>query len=136
MLSLDLLDKVAKRLDFHSTASILLDFFDKDQISLNITRLHSTHSTRWPNGSIFSSIFCRVKNRVKNRFVWPGPKIEFLGATINLIPYCKFSILQIFHFPYSILQKYCKFDPTLDANCKIFQISPGLATTHTVTYNA
>ena len=58
MLSLDLLDKVAKRLDFHSTAIIFLDFFDKDQTSLNITRLHSTHSTRWPNGSIFSSIFC------------------------------------------------------------------------------
>ena len=73
MLSLDLLDKVAKRLDFHSTAIIFLDFFDKDQTSLNITRLHSTHSTRWPNGSIFSSIFCRVKNRVKNRVVWPGP---------------------------------------------------------------
>ena len=75
MLSLDLLDKVAKRLDFHSTAIIFLDFFDKDQTSLNITRLHSTHSTRWPNGSIFSSIFCRVKNRVKNRVVWPRPKI-------------------------------------------------------------
>ena len=76
MLSLDLLDKVAKRLDFHSTAIIFLDFFDKDQTSLNITRLHSTHSTRWPNGSIFSSIFCRVKNRVENRVVWPGPKQE------------------------------------------------------------
>ena len=69
MLSLDLLDKVAKRLDFHSTTILLLDFFDKDQTSLNITRLHSTHSTRWPNGSIFSSIFCWVKNRVKNRVV-------------------------------------------------------------------
>ena len=57
MLSLDLLDKVAKRLDFHSATILLLDFFDKDQTSLNITRLHSTHSTRWPNGSIFSSIF-------------------------------------------------------------------------------
>ena len=79
MLSLDLLDKVAKRLDFHSTAIIFLDFFDKDQTSLNITRLHSTHSTRWPNGSIFSSIFCRVKNRVKNRVVWPGPKNEKIG---------------------------------------------------------
>ena len=65
MLSLDLLNKVAKRLDFHSTATIFLDFFEKDQTSLNITRLHSTHSTRWPNGSIFSSNFCRVKNRVK-----------------------------------------------------------------------
>ena len=73
MLSLDLLDKVAKRLDFHSTTVLLLDFFDKDQTSLNITRLHSTHSTRWPNDSIFHSIFCRVKNRVKNRVVWPGP---------------------------------------------------------------
>ena len=39
MLSLDLLDKVAKRLDFHSTAIIFLDFFDKDQTSLNITRI-------------------------------------------------------------------------------------------------
>ena len=76
MLSLDLLDKVAKRLDFHSTTILLLDFFDKDQTSLNITRLHSTHSTRWPNGSIFSSIFCRVKNRVKNRVVWPGPYVS------------------------------------------------------------
>ena len=74
MLSLDLLNKVAKLLDFHSTVIIFLDFFDKDQTSLNITRLHSTHSTRWPNGSIFSSIFCRAKNRVKNRVVWPGPK--------------------------------------------------------------
>ena len=73
MLSLDLLDKVAKRLDFHSTTILLLNFFDKDQTSLNITRLHSTHSTSWPNGSIFSSIFCRVKNRVKNRVVRPGP---------------------------------------------------------------
>ena len=82
MLSLDLLDKVAKRLDFHSTAIIFLDFFDKDQTSLNITRLHSTHSTRWPNGSIFSSIFCRVKNRVKNRVVWPGPK----GASLQEVP--------------------------------------------------
>ena len=79
MLSLDLLDKVAKRLDFHSTAIILLDFFDKDQTSLNITRLHSTHSTRWPNGSIFSSIFCRVKNRV----VWPGPNIDALLTNAN-----------------------------------------------------
>ena len=78
MLSLYLLDKVAKRLDFHSIAIIFLDFFDKDQTSLNITRLHSTHSTRWPNGSIFSSIFCRVKNRVKNRVVWPGPKLSLL----------------------------------------------------------
>ena len=42
MLSLDLLDKVAKRLDCHSTTILLLDFFDKDQTSLNITRLHST----------------------------------------------------------------------------------------------
>ena len=79
MLSLDLLDKVAKRLDFHSTTILLLDFFDKDQTSLNITRLHSTHSTRWPNCSIFSSIFCRVKNRVKNRVVWPGPYVAVLN---------------------------------------------------------
>ena len=53
MFSLDLLDKLAKRLDFHSTTILLLDFFDKDQTSLNISRLHSTHSTRWLNGSIF-----------------------------------------------------------------------------------
>ena len=39
MLSLDLLDKVAKRLDFHSTTILLLDFFDKDQAS---TQHHST----------------------------------------------------------------------------------------------
>ena len=36
MLSLDLLDKVAKRLDFRSTTILLLDLFDKDQTSLNI----------------------------------------------------------------------------------------------------
>ena len=83
MLSLDLLDKVAKRLDFHSTTILLLDFFDKDQTSLNITRLYSTPSTRWPNGSIFFHVFCRVKNRVKNRVVWPGPNTEhsILGAS-------------------------------------------------------
>ena len=39
MLSLDFLDKVAKQLDFHSTTALLLDFFDKDQTLLNITRL-------------------------------------------------------------------------------------------------
>ena len=42
MLLLDLLDKVAKRLDFHSTAVLLLGFFDKDQthsISLDSTQL-------------------------------------------------------------------------------------------------
>ena len=37
-LSLDILDKVAKRVDFHSTTILSLDFFDKDQTSLN----HST----------------------------------------------------------------------------------------------
>ena len=73
MLSLDFLDKVAKRVDFHSTTVLLLDFFDKDQTSLNIIRLHSTHSIRWPNGSIF----CRVKYRVKNRTVLPGPNVFF-----------------------------------------------------------
>ena len=62
MLSLDFLDKVAKRFDFHSTTVLLLHFLDKDQTSLNITRLYLTHSTRWSNGSIF----CRVKIRVKN----------------------------------------------------------------------
>ena len=46
MLSLDLLDKVAKRLDFHSTTILLLNFFDKDQTSLKITPLHSTHSAQ------------------------------------------------------------------------------------------
>ena len=80
MLSLDLLDKVATRLDFHSTTILLLNFFDEDQTSLNITRLHSTHSTRWLNGSIFSSIFCQVKNRV----VWPGPKICATDFHCNL----------------------------------------------------
>ena len=39
MPSLDFLDKVAKRLDFLSTSVLLLNFFDKDQTSLNITRL-------------------------------------------------------------------------------------------------
>ena len=68
-----LLVKVAKRLDFHSTTIILLDFFDKDQTSLNITRLYSTHSTRWPNGSIFASIFLLSKKSSENRVVWPGP---------------------------------------------------------------
>ena len=86
MLSLDLLDKVAKRLDFHPTAIIFLDFFDKDQASLNITRLHSTHSTSWPNGSIFSSIFCRVKNRVKNRVVWPGPYKDVPVTVEQFVP--------------------------------------------------
>ena len=60
MLSLNFLDNVAKRLDFDSTTVLSLDFFDKDQTSLNITRLHSTR-------------FCRVKNRVKNQAVWSGP---------------------------------------------------------------
>ena len=73
----DFLDKVAKRVDFYSTTIILLDLFDKDQTSLNINRLHSTHSTRWPNGSIFYSTCCRVKNRVTNRVVWAGPKTAF-----------------------------------------------------------
>ena len=40
MLSLDFLDKMAKRLGFHSTTVLLLDFFDKDQTSLKITRLN------------------------------------------------------------------------------------------------
>ena len=96
MLSLDFLDKVAKRLDFHSTAIIFLDFFDKDETSLNITRLHSTHSTSWPNGSIFSSIFCRVNNRVKNRVVWPGPydQASYLALTLPFgnSSVCAFSV--------------------------------------------
>ena len=43
MLLLDFLDKVAKRLDFHSTTVPLLHFYDKDQTSLSITRLHSAN---------------------------------------------------------------------------------------------
>ena len=35
ILALDLLDKVAKRVDFHPTTVLLLDFFDKDQTSLD-----------------------------------------------------------------------------------------------------
>ena len=35
MLSLDSLDKVAKRVDFHSTTVLLLDLFDKDQTTLS-----------------------------------------------------------------------------------------------------
>ena len=90
MLSLDLLKKVAKRLDFHSTTILLLDFFDKDQTSLNITRLHST-----PFDSLnkvakrldfFLDFFCRVKNRVKNRVVWPGPKTnKYLKFYLEMI---------------------------------------------------
>ena len=68
------LDKVAKRFDFHSTAPFSLDCFDEDQTSLDITRRHSTRSTRWPNDSIFYSISRRVENRVKNRVVWSGLK--------------------------------------------------------------
>ena len=52
----DSLDKVAKRFDFHSTTPFSLDFFDRDQTSLNIIRRRSTRSTRWPNESIFHSI--------------------------------------------------------------------------------
>ena len=42
MFSLEFFDKVAKRLDFHSTTMLLLYFFDSDQTSLDINRLHST----------------------------------------------------------------------------------------------
>ena len=42
LISLDTLDKVAKRFDFHSTTSFSLDFFDRDQTSLDIIRRHST----------------------------------------------------------------------------------------------
>ena len=92
LLSLDLLDNVAKRLYFHSTTILLLDFFNKDQTSLITTRLYSTHSTRWPNGSIVSSIFCRVKIRAKNRVVWPGPKVPFRSTFYHrfLLPNPKF----------------------------------------------
>ena len=37
MLSLDFLDKVAKPLDVHSTTVLLLEFFGKDQTSLDST---------------------------------------------------------------------------------------------------
>ena len=36
---------MAKLVDFYSTTILLLEFFDKDQTSLKITRLHSTHWT-------------------------------------------------------------------------------------------
>ena len=74
MFSLDFLDKVAQRVNFHSTTTLLLDFFDKDQTSLNITRFHSTLSTRWRNSSILPSIFCQVKNWV----VWSEPKVSMI----------------------------------------------------------
>ena len=77
MPTLNFLDKVAKRVDFHSTAIILLDFFDKNQTSLNIIRLHSTHSTSWPNDLDFPSISCRVKNRVKNQVIRTGPMASY-----------------------------------------------------------
>ena len=77
MFSLDFLNKVTERVDFLSTTVLVLDFFDKDQTSLDITRLSSTHSTRYPNGSIFPSIFFRVENRVENRVFWPGPYGSF-----------------------------------------------------------
>ena len=64
MLSLESLDKVAKRFDFHST------FLSRS----NFTRLRST-----PVDSIdkvakrpVHANFCRVKNRMQNRIVWPG----------------------------------------------------------------
>ena len=41
ILSLDFLDKVPKRLNFHSTTALSLDFFGKDLTYLSITRLHS-----------------------------------------------------------------------------------------------
>ena len=66
------LNEMAKRVDFHSTTILLLDYFGKDKTSLRITQLHSIHSTRWPNSPLFPSIFCRLKNQVKNRVVWPG----------------------------------------------------------------
>ena len=74
MLSLDFLVKVAKRVDFHSATVLLFELLKKSQTYLNIIRLHSTHSTRWPIHLIFPSILCRVKNRVKKRVVWPRPK--------------------------------------------------------------
>ena len=64
LLSLEFLGKVAKRLDVHWTTVLLLAFFDKDQASLNITRLHSTHN-KVAKQLDFCLILRRVKNQVK-----------------------------------------------------------------------
>ena len=96
---------MAKRVDFsldfsldfsttHISATRVSEKYLPSQIFGRSTRrycacFHSTSSTRWPNGSIFSSIFCRVKNRVKNRVVWPGPYTDMhrfafmLSFTLN-----------------------------------------------------
>ena len=87
---------MAKRVDFsldfsldfpttHISATRVSEKYLPSQIFDRLTRrycacFHSTCSTRWPNGSSFSSIFCRVKNGVKNRVVWPGPKILLYTA--------------------------------------------------------
>ena len=68
MLSFNFLNKVAKGLDFYSTTVLLLDFFDKDQTSLNISQLNKV-----AKGLDFSVEFLLSKSRVKNRGVWPGP---------------------------------------------------------------
>ena len=66
MLSLDFLDKVAKQVDFHSTTILLLGFIltkiKLHSTSLNFSLLYSNHSTRWPNGLMFSSNFCGIKH--------------------------------------------------------------------------
>ena len=84
MLSLNFLDKVAKRVDFYSTTILLLDFFDKDRTSLNITRLYSTHSTRWPSGSIFPSIFFPSK---KSSEKWSCLAWALEGHAVYFLPF-------------------------------------------------
>ena len=76
MLSLDFFDKVAKRVDVHSTTIPLLDFLTK--IKLYLTSLNSTRFTQQggQTAQFISRFFCRVKDRVKNRVVWPGPYIS------------------------------------------------------------
>ena len=69
----DFLEKVAKLVDFHSTTNTLLDFFDKDQTSLNIYLTQLDSLSKVAKRLDFSLDFCRVKNRVKNRVVWPEP---------------------------------------------------------------
>ena len=86
-------------------------FFDKDQTSLNTTRLHSTHSTRWPNGSIFPSPFRRVSifpspfRRVENQVVWPKPNVSSSGFIV-------------FHFIFIIL-----FIHTIHFNLKATKVT-------------
>ena len=102
-LSLDFLEKVAKRFDFHSITILLLDIFDKDQTMLNITRLHLTHSTRWPNHLIFPSTFCRVKIQVKNRDVVSGPNTSIRKDSRQ--DYSSKSIQRVIGYTYTGLYK-------------------------------